>query len=119
MAAGVFYRRALARCTPLPKPRATSRAPAASRSLIESFDALAEAYLARVTWEAPAVLEARAASLLPGLLLARVDGKSPVEYLTTEIDKATVRAAALPLLARAPTTLAEVAATWTKQLTAR
>ena len=29
-------------------------------------------------------LERRAAALLPGLLLARVDGKSPVEYLTDE-----------------------------------
>ncbi len=36
----------------------------------------------RVAWEPPAALEARAAHLLPGLLLARVDGKSPVEYIT-------------------------------------
>jgi aminoglycoside phosphotransferase (APT) family kinase protein len=94
-------------------------APAASGPLIESFDALAQAYLARVAWEPSADLESRAAALLPGLLLARVDGKSPVEYLTAEIDKNTVRAAALPLIAAAPTTLAEVATAWTEQLTDR
>ncbi|HSS40606.1 MAG TPA: hypothetical protein VLT58_17705, partial [Polyangia bacterium] len=32
-------------------------------------------------------LEQRAAALLPGLLLARVDGKSPVEYVTLESQK--------------------------------
>jgi len=32
-----------------------------------------------VTWESG--IEERVAALLPGLLLARVDGKSPVEYL--------------------------------------
>ena len=42
------------------------------------------AYLQRVDWEPRDALERRAAALLPGLLLARVDGKSPVEYLTTE-----------------------------------
>ena len=39
-----------------------------------SFDALAEAYLAGVDWEPRADVEARAAALLPGLLLARVPG---------------------------------------------
>ena len=46
------------------------------------FDALADGYLAQVDWEPRAALERRAAALLPGLLLARVDGKSPVEYIT-------------------------------------
>ena len=36
--------------------------------------------------------EARTAALLPGLLLARVDGKSPVEYLTDERDREAIRA---------------------------
>jgi len=39
------------------------------------------AYARRVTWEAPSDLEARLVVLLPALMLARVDGKSPVEYL--------------------------------------
>ena len=42
---------------------------------------LVAAYRARVSWEPWSALDARTAALLPGLLLARVDGKSPVEYL--------------------------------------
>lgn len=43
---------------------------------------LVAAYRAHVAWEPWADLDARTAALLPGLLLARLDGKSPVEYLT-------------------------------------
>ena len=43
------------------------------------FESLKDHYLAGVTWESG--IEERVAALLPGLLLARVDGKSPVEYL--------------------------------------
>jgi len=42
---------------------------------------LVAAYRARVDWEPWPALDGRTAALLPGLLLARVDGKSPVEYL--------------------------------------
>ena len=52
--------------------------PAARASFLACFDALARAYLEQAPFEG---VEARAASLLPALLLARVDGKSPVEYL--------------------------------------
>jgi 5-methylthioribose kinase len=52
-----------------------------SARLHECFQALYREYLAHVTWEPPAAIEERTATLLPGLLLARVDGKSPVEYL--------------------------------------
>ncbi|MHA3904095.1 phosphotransferase family protein [Castellaniella sp. WN] len=55
------------------------------------FQALAEAYLDGVSWEPRAELEARASRLLPALLLARIDGKSPVEYITAEADKNFVR----------------------------
>jgi aminoglycoside phosphotransferase (APT) family kinase protein len=57
------------------------------------------AYAPFVAWEAPGALEARVAALLPALMLARVDGKSPVEYLRAE-DAASVRQAALGLLVR-------------------
>ena len=80
----------------------------AAEALSASFDAFAGAYLAQVAWEPPADLEARAASLLPGLLLARVDGKSPVEYLTRDDQKDLVRSVAVPLLRAPPTTLAQV-----------
>ena len=69
--------------------------PADARALGDAFAALGNAYLAHVDWEPRAELEARIASLLPGLMLARIDGKSPVEYLTTGKAKADVRAFAI------------------------
>lgn len=44
-------------------------------------EAFAAAYDGGVDWEDPAGVDARVARLVPALLLARVDGKSPVEYL--------------------------------------
>jgi 5-methylthioribose kinase len=78
----------------------------------ECYDALADAYLSGVTWEPPAVLEARAARLLPGLFLARVDGKSPVEYITEEAWRERVRAVATPLVAAPVARLRDVAQAW-------
>src|SRR5690606_32164072 len=46
---------------------------------LDSFRALKNAYLARTDWEDRDGLEGRAAQLLAALLLARIDGKSPVE----------------------------------------
>jgi aminoglycoside phosphotransferase (APT) family kinase protein len=86
--------------------------PAAVPGFLACFDALAAAYLAGVAWEPPAALEARAASLLPGLLLARVDGKSPVEYLTDAADQDRVRKVARALLAAPVARLAGVRAAW-------
>jgi len=65
-----------------------------------------------VTWEPRDVFEARCAWLLPGLMLARVDGKSPVEYITEDADRDLVRACAKPLLLGPRTRLAEVAEAW-------
>jgi 5-methylthioribose kinase len=78
----------------------------------KSFAALSESYLENVTWEEPADIEARTAALLPALLLARIDGKSPVEYLTAEKDKTLVRETAKALFAAKHSTLAEIAADW-------
>jgi 5-methylthioribose kinase len=61
---------------------------------LSSFDILSASYLDNVTWEEPSKIEARTAALLPALLLARVDGKSPVEYLTNGTDQTFVRATA-------------------------
>ena len=72
------------------------------------FDSLTRSYLAEVAWESPAELEARAAPLLAALLLARVSGKSPVEYLTTDAQKKLVRSVGAELLRRHPLTFAEV-----------
>ena len=77
-----------------------------------AFSAMARAYLARVNWEKPDDLEARAAALLAGLFLARVDGKSPVEYLTCESQREAVRRFARPLIAAPPSRLTDVANAW-------
>lgn len=69
--------------------------PVDARAFGDSFMALANAYLAHVDWEPRPELEARITALLPALMLARVDGKSPVEYLTTGKQKADVRAFAI------------------------
>ena len=68
--------------------------PSAERELSSSFDALADAYLRGVDWEPAEAVERRAAQLLPALFLARIDGKSPVEYLTDDASKNAVRRAA-------------------------
>ncbi len=79
---------------------------------IAAFSALANAYLAGVDWENATEIEARAAALLPALFLARVDGKSPVEYLTRESERAAVRRCAEPLVADPPRRLKDVADAW-------
>jgi aminoglycoside phosphotransferase (APT) family kinase protein len=79
---------------------------------LAAFSALASAYLAGVDWENADGLEARAAALLPALFLARVDGKSPVEYLTLETELAAVRRCAAPLVADPPRRVADVADAW-------
>lgn len=88
--------------------------PAATARFIACYDALREAYSSAVSWEDPQQFEARASALLPGLLLARVDGKSPVEYLTDETQKNKVRSVAGALLGASPSTLAQVRDTWRK-----
>jgi len=90
--------------------------PQAQPAFLAAFDALAQAYLQGVDWEPRADVEQRAAALLPGLLLARVDGKSPVEYLTQEAQRDTVRRAARPLLQQPVRRLAEVGAAWCQEI---
>ena len=92
--------------------------PPATAGFLACFDALAAAYWPAIAWEPPAELEARAAHLLPGLFLARVDGKSPVEYITTEPDRNRVRRTARALLAHRSRHSREVRQAWTKELAA-
>ena len=58
-------------------------------------------YKRHIEWESTDELEARIAALLPALMLARVDGKSPVEYLSSQ-DQEKVRRLAAPLIQEAP-----------------
>jgi aminoglycoside phosphotransferase (APT) family kinase protein len=80
-----------------------------------AFVALLDAYLAHVTWEPAAAVAARTAALLPGLMLARIDGKSPVEYLTTDGAKNEVRAFARALLIAPVAQPAPIAERWVVQ----
>ncbi len=92
--------------------------PSATAGFLRAFDALAETYLAGVQWERRAGIEARTAHLLPGLFLARVDGKSPVEYVTAESDRERVRRTARPLIRGPAATLAAVRRAWQATLAA-
>lgn len=86
--------------------------PAAKGAFLTCFESLAGTYLDAVDWEPRADLEARAAALLPGLLLGRVDGKSPVEYLTEASDKDHARSVAISLLLDPADRLEAVCAAW-------
>ena len=90
--------------------------PASSADFLNCFKVLKNSYLTSVDWEEPSDLEARAARLLPGLLLARVDGKSPVEYVTQEHQRDHVRHVASTLLIKPASHLQEVAQAWAKDL---
>jgi aminoglycoside phosphotransferase (APT) family kinase protein len=92
--------------------------PAATAGFLACFDALAGRYRDGVTWEPPSALEARAAHLLPGLFLARVDGKSPVEYIIAAADKDRVRRTARALLRDPPDRLAVIRQAWSREVTA-
>lgn len=91
--------------------------PAATADFLKCFSSLTDAYLDHVEWEVPGQLEARTAALLPGLLLARIDGASPVEYITVGDDKDRVRHAARSLLTEPTDTLADISRRYREEAT--
>ena len=74
--------------------------------------ALLAAYRPLVAWEPFAALDARTAALLPGLMLARIDGKSPVEYITDARSKDAVRAFARAHIAQPALSLEQLVRAW-------
>ena len=86
--------------------------PEHSAAYAASFVALKEAYFAKADWEERAGLERRTAGLLAAFLLARIDGKSPVEYTTMDRDKDFVRATAMEFLNDRRKTLDGMLARW-------
>ncbi|MFL5336979.1 MAG: phosphotransferase family protein [Geminicoccaceae bacterium] len=90
--------------------------PAATPDFLACFDSLLRSYLEGVRWEPRPALEARAAGLLPGRFLARIDGKSPVEYVTDMIDKERVRRTAGAFLLAPSETLAPLRDAWAVEL---
>ncbi len=79
------------------------------------FDAFAGAYLAHCDWEPAQALEQRICLLLAAMLLARVDGKSPLEYLD-EDGRRRQRAFARRKLLSPAATLAAMHADWREEV---
>jgi len=86
--------------------------PAWRARYVEAFEALVATYRIHVAWEPWDGLERRAAALLPALMLARVDGKSPVEYLVAPEVRDGVRRFARASIAAGSLGLAEIAHHW-------
>jgi len=88
----------------------------AKEGFLACFRKMAADYLQCVDWENAKELEQRASRLLPGLFLARVDGKSPVEYVTENTQKNEVRSCARALLLDPPETLEDIVQAWENEL---
>jgi aminoglycoside phosphotransferase (APT) family kinase protein len=87
------------------------KVPSAAAALHAAARALAAAHARHVHWEPADRLGARVAALTPALALARIDGSSPVEYLT-EPQRAAVRSAARRLLLEPPPTVSDLVDRW-------
>jgi aminoglycoside phosphotransferase (APT) family kinase protein len=85
--------------------------PSCGEALRAAARALADAHAAHVAWEPRPALAARMVSLLPALALARVDGRSPVEYLN-EAERDIVRRIGRELLGTPAATLDELCDRW-------
>ncbi len=79
------------------------------------FEALVTAYNQAYTGS-DLLIEQRAAHLLPGLLLGRVDGRSPAEYIKSDHDKNFIRMFASRVLKNPFSELADVGEHWHKSL---
>jgi len=87
------------------------KVPTVAAALCAAARALADAHARHVCWEPTGDLDSRVASLTPALALARVDGSSPVEYLTPA-QRVTVRSAARSLLIQPSATIRELVDRW-------
>jgi aminoglycoside phosphotransferase (APT) family kinase protein len=100
----------LLKCIPLP---------ASADALLQAFAEFTSHYFARGDWEYRSDLEGRCATLLPALTLARIDGKSPVEYIVAEREKQHVREIARALIIAPRVRLGDVASTWRERVAKR
>ena len=87
-----------------------------ARGFLRLFDRLTETYLAGVTWQPRAEMEALTAALLPALLLGRIDGKSQIEYVTDEREKNRVRNFARQFVATRTARLGVIRDAWAKEV---
>ena len=92
--------------------------PAARADFLAAFERLADAYLQRVDWEPRGCARASAPPrCCPVCLLARVDGKSPVEYFTDERQRDSVRRVARRFLVATASIVCERSSTaWREEL---
>lgn len=81
--------------------------PAMQREYVQEAHRFWDFYAIQANWEPGRDLERRVARLLPALMLARVDGKSPVEYLG-RTQREYVRALAISLLKQNTSQLSEI-----------
>jgi aminoglycoside phosphotransferase (APT) family kinase protein len=82
-----------------------------SAFLLDAFDAFADAYLSSVNWEPRQDIESRVVALLPALALARVSGKSPIEYLDQSM-RETIITITKPLVVGPSTRLEALRSHW-------
>ena len=90
--------------------------PQHAKAYLGCFDRFAATYLQGVSWEPRPSIQARIARLLPALFLARIDGKSPIEYVTSEHDKDRVRDVARSLIRRPADELEAIRLCWAAEL---
>ena len=87
--------------------------PGRKADYLASFEQFVLAYFHSAPNEA---VEQRAAALLPALMLARVDGKSPVEYITDDVPRDLLRRFASALIETPVQKLWHVAYRWNEHL---
>ena len=89
--------------------------PQHAKAYFACFEHFAEVYLQGVSWEPRMRIESRIAHLLPALFLARIDGKSPIEYVTSEPDKNRVRDTARLFICSPADRLDDIRRTWARE----
>ena len=92
--------------------------PSACSGFKQSFDELCHGYTAEIPSGHLGNIMQRTAHLLPGLMLARIDGKSPVEYITDPVHKDVVRRFAKTFLLSPVDDPLEVCAEWHRTMPA-
>ena len=92
--------------------------PQNARGFLHLFKVLTDTYLAGVNWQPRAEMEANTAALLAALLLGRMDGKSPIEYVTEAGEKDMVRAFARGFIATRTDRLDDIREAWSEEVQA-
>jgi aminoglycoside phosphotransferase (APT) family kinase protein len=90
--------------------------PVNAHGYLRLFEVLSGTYLAGVTWQPRAEMEANTAALLPALFLGRIDGKSPIEYVTETGEKDRVRGFARRYIATRTERLDVIREAWRQEV---